>query len=91
MHGHGEDLRYLLIGLASVWTSRRPHLQPFRAPTHGRAAPNVTSIQKEAEGAADAQLTPRGGDTEARQQKARRDTIPDLFLKHLDETFATCI
>jgi hypothetical protein len=43
-------------------------------------------------GAADAQSTPGGGDTEVkvRQQKnENRDTTPDLLLKHPNTTLAT--
>jgi hypothetical protein len=44
-------------------------------------------------GAADAQLTPRGGeDTEVRQQKSNeRDGTPDLLFKHQDATLATYV
>jgi hypothetical protein len=45
---------------------------PFHPPTHSRAAPNVTSIEKEGEEVTYAQPVLRVGDTKARQQKARR-------------------
>jgi hypothetical protein len=41
--------------------------------TRGPRRPNVTDIEKEGEGATDAQLAPGRGNTEARQQKARRE------------------
>jgi hypothetical protein len=61
------------------------------------AAPNVTNIEKVEEVVADAQSALGGErDTEVRQQKERQqkekeDTTLDLLLKHLDETFATCV
>jgi hypothetical protein len=64
-------------------------------PAH--AAPNVTNIEKVEEGVADVQLASgERGYTEARQQKERQqkekeDTTLDLLLKHLNETFTTCV
>jgi hypothetical protein len=46
-----------------------------------RATPNVISIEKEGEGAADAQPVPGGGgDTEAKQQKARREMQHPIYF-----------
>jgi hypothetical protein len=42
---------------------------------------NITSIGKEGEGAADAQPTPGGGgNTEVRQQKARREMQHSIYF-----------
>jgi hypothetical protein len=64
-------------------------MRPHRA----HATRNVTSIEKEGEGAADAQPAPGGGgDTKVRQQKSEeRDATPDLLLKHPDAILATCV
>jgi hypothetical protein len=68
------------FGLASARTfgrMGRPDTrtcEPFLAPMQAHTALNITSIGKEGEGAADAQPTPGGGgNTEVRQQKARRE------------------
>lgn len=53
------------------------------AVSHAHDTPNVTSIEKEREGAADAQPGLRGGDIEARQQKSEEgNATPDLPLLH---------
>jgi hypothetical protein len=46
-----------------------------------RATPNVISIEKEGEGAADAQpVSGGGGDTETKQQKARREMQHPIYF-----------
>jgi hypothetical protein len=58
-----------------------------------RTALKATSIEKEGEGAADDQpASGGGGETEARQRKARREMQQtDLLLKHPDATLATYV
>jgi hypothetical protein len=62
-------------------------------PHRAHATRNVTSIEKEGDGAADAQpASGGGGDTKERQQKSEeRDATPNLLLKHPDATLATCV
>ena len=71
----------------------RPRMESVPcAVSRGHATPNVTTMEKEGEGAADAQPTLRGGDIEARQHKSEEgDATPDLLLKHLDTTLPTYV
>jgi hypothetical protein len=58
--------------------SRFPH--GFTRPCGARAIPNVTSFEKEGEEATDAQPALGGGDTEARQQKARKEMQYPIYF-----------
>jgi hypothetical protein len=50
----------------------------------------MSRVKKSERDAADAQPAPGGGDTEARQHKARIE-ISDLLLKHPNATLATYV
>jgi hypothetical protein len=75
------------VNYAGLLAPERPDAQTYSCFPHGfarpceaRATPNVTSFEKEGEEAADAQPTLGGGDTEARQQKVRKEMQYPIYF-----------